>query len=210
MNGLAGLLIGFILTLFIYSYLVGDNALYRVAVHILVGVSGMYAAIVVLRQVISPVYEQIRQSPRDPDTLVWLVPTFFALFLVLKRFRFIGWLGSGTLALLIGVGAAVALVGAISGTLWPQVTSVYVQAPAQGLFVALFTVCTLLTFQFTGRVNDTGEWIRPVWQRGPVLIGRAVLMITFGALFASVLNTSLILLADRLDYFLSQFLQILS
>jgi hypothetical protein len=33
-------------------------------------------------------------------------------------------------------------------------------------------------------------------------------MITFGSLFAGVLNTSLILLIDRFGYFLSQFLQI--
>jgi len=208
MNEVTGLLIGFILTLFVYSYLIGDNPLYRVAVHILVGVSATYAAIVVLQQVMAPIYEQIRQNPSNPDTLGWFVPVFFALLLLLKRLRFVGWLGNSSMALLIGIGAAVALTGAVTGTLWPQITAVYTQTPVRGLFVAIFTVCTLLTFQFTGRVNNSGEWVQPVWQHGLATIGRAVLMITFGSLFASVLSTSLILLIDRLDYFLRQFGQI--
>lgn len=208
MNQVTGLLIGFILTLFVYSYLVGDNPLYRLAVHILVGISAAYAALVVWRQIMVPIYQQIRQNPADPANLVWLVPIFFALLLLLKPLRRSSWLASGSLALLIGIGAAVALTGAITGTLWPQVTAVYTQTPVQGLLVAIFTVCTLLTFQFTGRVNNTGEWVQPVWRRSLTSIGRAVLMITFGSLFASMLNTSLLLLIDRLDYFLSQFVQI--
>ena len=208
MNQVTGLLIGFILTLFVYSYLIGDNPLYRLAVHILVGVSATYAAIVVLQQVMVPIYQQIRQNPANPDTLVWFVPVFFALLLLLKHLRHVGWLANGSMGLLIGIGAAVALTGALVGTLWPQVTAVYTQTPLQGLLVAIFTICTLLTFQFTGRVNHAGEWAQPLWQRGLATIGRAVLMITFGSLFAGVLNTSLILLIDRLGYFLSQFLQI--
>lgn len=209
MNQLTALLIGFVLTLFIYSYLVADNPLYRLAVHILVGVSATYAAVVVLRQVILPIFQQIRQNPDNPDTLAWSVPIFFALLLSLKPLRFAGWLANTSLAFLIGIGAAVALTGAISGTLWPQITVAYAPTPLHGLLVAVFTVCTLLTFQFTGHVNNAGQWVQPTWQRALVTVGRAVLIITFGSLFASVLNTSLILLADRLDYFLSQFLQIL-
>lgn len=208
MNQVTGLLIGFILTLFVYSYLVGDNPLYRLAVHILVGVSATYAALVVLQQVMVPIYHQIRQDPANPDTLLWFVPVFFALLLLLKHLRHVGWLANGSMALLIGIGAAVALTGAITGTLWPQVTAVDTQTPLRGLLVAIFTICTLLTFQFTGRIKPTGEWVQPLWQRGLTTIGRAVLMITFGSLFAGVLNTSLILLIDRLDYFLSQFTQI--
>lgn len=210
MNQLTALLIGFILTLFIYSYLVGDNPLFRAAIHILVGVSAAYAAVVVLRQVIIPIYQQIRQNPGNPDTLPWFIPIFFALFLALKPLRLAGWLANTSLAFLIGIGAAVALTGAISGTLWPQIIITYPATPFRALLVALFTICTLLTFQFTGRLNEAGQWLQPAWQRGLVTVGRAVLMITFGSLFASVLNTSLILLADRLSHFLTQFQQILS
>lgn len=211
MSDLVGLLIGLILTLFIYSYVVGDNPLYRLAVHILVGVSAAYAAVVVIQQVILPVADQIRQNPAGRASLLWSVPLFFALLLLLKRAPALAWLGNNTVAMLVGVGAATALVGAIIGTLWPQVTAVpgLNNARFQGLLIAILSALTLLTFQFTGK-GKNGQWQRSLWWQGAAQIGRAVLMITFGALFAALLNTSLILLSSRLSYYLNQFLQQLS
>ena len=192
---LIGLLVGLVLTLFIYSYILGDNPLYRLAVHILVGVSAAYAAVIVLRQVILPVLSRIREEPTNAANL-WFVPVLvLILLLALRR-----WTGNGTVAFLIAVGSAVALVGAVQGTLLPQITAVPNNPlfPGQGVLTAVLTICTLLTFQFTRRINRP----EPRWQRPLSSLGRAVLMITFGALFAATLNTSLLLLAERLNYLL--------
>ncbi len=201
-----GVLIGFVLTLFIYSYLVRDNPLYRIATHVLVGVSAGYAAVIVLRQVIFPVIGQIRQDPVRPTSLAWLLPLLLGILLLARRAPGVSLITRGTLGALVGIGAAVALTGAISGTLWPQVTTGNSDDPWMGLLVAILTVCTLISFQFTGRINDQHEWVRPAWQRVPAMIGRVVLSITFGALFAAVVSTSLILLVDRVDFYLNQFL----
>ena len=45
MNEFIGLIVGFILTLLVFSYLLGDNPLYRIAIHLLVGTSAAYAAV---------------------------------------------------------------------------------------------------------------------------------------------------------------------
>ena len=45
---------GLILTLMIFSYLIGDNPLFRIAVYIFIGVSSGYAATVVWHQVLVP------------------------------------------------------------------------------------------------------------------------------------------------------------
>jgi hypothetical protein len=192
---LIGLIIGLVLTLFIYSYILGDNPLYRLAVHILVGVSAAYAAVVVIREVMLPVLVRLREEPTNAANL-WLAPVLVLILLfALKR-----WTGNGAVAFLIAVGSAVALVGAVQGTLLPQITAVSSNPlfPGQGIVTAVLTVCTLLTFQFTRRINST----EPRWQSVLSGIGRAVLMITFGVLYAAVLNTSLLLLADRLNYLL--------
>ena len=68
------------------------------------------------------------------------------------------------------------------------------------LLVALLTISTLLYFQFTGREKD-GERVRSPLHRAIAGTGHALLMITFGALFASALTTSLVLLTGRLSYF---------
>lgn len=191
---LVGLIIGFVLTIFIFSYAFGDNALYRLAVHILVGVSAAYAAIIVTRHVIVPNIQRVSENPTNPENLLWLVPIALLLLLYLLR----RWTGNGAVAFLMGVGAAVALVGAVRGTIVPLVTAVpdLILFPGQSIVTALLTISTLMTFQFTRRINTE----EPRWQTIFSQIGRAVIMITFGALFAGALNTSLLLLADRLDY----------
>jgi hypothetical protein len=207
MNELTGLIIGLTLTLFIYSYLfIGDRVPYRLAIHILVGASAAYAAVIVVRQVLQPVVRAIRQDPGLGDTLYLVVPILLALFLLLRRLRATSWLSNITLALLIGVGAAVALLGALSGTLLPQLTGTAASSttPLRGILIAILTALTLLSFQFTTfRANSSGVWERTAWQRVIALSGRAVLMITFGALFAVTLNTSFVLLADRILFFMN-------
>ncbi|MCA9969018.1 MAG: hypothetical protein KC425_02325 [Anaerolineales bacterium] len=210
----AGFFIGLILTLFVFSYVWKDNPLYRLAVHLLVGVSAAYAAVLIVQQLFLPYYQALRADPANLELISGLVPIVLGLLLVLKRLPRLAWLGTGTMALLMGVGAAVALLGALTGTLWPQVTAVVSDNLILNLLVALLTIATLVTFQFSGRrpgpADSAGEWVRPIWQRGLAQVGQAVLMITFGALFAAVFNTSLVLLIDRISFFLNQFTQLLS
>ncbi|MCL4265164.1 MAG: hypothetical protein KJ069_18250 [Anaerolineae bacterium] len=201
-----GLLVGFVLTLCIYSYLfIGDRIPYRLAIHILVGASAAYAVVIVVQQVFEPVYHTIRENPGPADTIYLLVPILLALFLLLRRLRAASWVGNTTLALLVGVGAAVAFLGALTGTLWPQLTGTYANTndPLRGILIAVLAALTLLSFQFTSfRVSGSGLWERVAWQRVIVWLGRAVLVITFGALFAALLNTSFILLADRIYFYM--------
>ncbi len=46
--------VSLVLTLLVFSYLLGDNFLYRIAVHVLVGVAAGYTVIVALESVIVP------------------------------------------------------------------------------------------------------------------------------------------------------------
>ncbi len=208
MTEFAGLIIGLVLTLFIYSYMIGDNPLYRISAHLLVGVSAAYAAVVVVRQLLLPIWLQVQANPTAPDSVIWLVPILFVLMLLARRLPSVGWLGNTTLALLVGVGAAVALLGSLTGTLWPQIVDVQPASPLQGALVAVLTVCALLAFQFTAlRPRSSGVWQPAVWQRGITAVGRIVLTVTFGALFATLVSTGLILLADRLNFFLTELVQ---
>ncbi|MCA9918231.1 MAG: hypothetical protein KC445_09775 [Anaerolineales bacterium] len=208
MTELVGLIIGVLLTLFIYSYLIGDNPLYRISVHLLVGVSAAYAVVVVVQQLLLPIWQQVQADPASPDSLIWLVPILFMLLLLARRLPSVSWLGNTTLALLVGVGAAVALLGSLTGTLWPQIVEVQPASPLQGIVIAILTVCTLLAFQFTAlRPRSSGNWQPAMWQRSVTAVGRIVVTVTFGALFATLLSTGLVLLADRLNYFITELVQ---
>lgn len=202
MNETIAVLIGFILTLLIYSYLVGDNPLYRLAVHLLVGVSAAYAAVVAVRELIWPLLQRLSADPTAPSNLLWLAPLVLALLLLLSWIRPVAWLSNSSVGALVGVGAAVALVGTITGTLVPQAIGGGENVTIAGI-VAVLTVLTLLYFQFTGRQNADGVVVLPGWQRLVAGGGRLVLTIAFAALFAGLMITSLGLLVERVRFYLS-------
>ena len=204
-----GLLVGFLLTIAIYSYVVGDNVLYRVAVHILIGVTAAYAAVLTVQRIFLPIFRQFQADPGNAANFWWLVPLLLVLLLVLKLIRPVAWLGNSAVAVLIGVGSAVALVGAVTGTLLPQISASGSDNILISVAAAILTICTLLYFQFTGRAGKDGERITAPWQRVVSGVGRTVLMITFGALFAGLLSTSLVLLTERLNFFFSGFLDVI-
>jgi hypothetical protein len=208
MNELVTVLIGFILTLFIYSYLVGDNPLYRLAVHLLVGVSAAYAAVVAVREVFLPLAQRLVADPVATDSLLWLVPLFFALLLLLSWLRPVAWLADSSVGALVGVGAAVALVGTITGTLIPQVFLVENNI-LLAASIAVLTVLALLYFQFTGKPGVDGTFAVAGAQRIIAIGGRLVLTIAFAALFAGLLATSLALLVERVSFFASWFVELI-
>ena len=198
------LIIGLLLTLFVYSYLVGDNPLYRIAVHMLVGVSAAYAAVIAIERILLPVILQVLAEPTAPDGLLWLVPLGLSLLLFFKGIRSLSWLGNTAVGFLVTIGAAVALVGAVTGTIIPQVTAFSGAGGALNvLLIVLLTACALLYFQFSGSADQDGAFTPGHWQRPVRALGQVVLMITFGAVFAGVFTTSLVLLIERVNYFIT-------
>ena len=201
-------IIGFLLTLLVFSFVLRDNPLYRLAVHLLVGVSAGYVVVIAIREVVLPVVETIVREPGRPAGLVWILPLLLALLLLLKAIPRISWVGNSSMAILIGIGAAVGLVGAIVGTLFPQVTVRY-ESAFLGLFVALLSILTLAYFHFSGRASENGMATLPRWFEYVRSLGRVVITITLAGLFAGVLSTSIVLLTERVGLFVELFSQIL-
>lgn len=197
-----GTVIGLILTLFIYSYVVGDNPLYRLAVHLLVGVSAAYATVVAVDRILLPAIRNAVDGGTSTNPLLWLVPAALAVLLLLRYVRPISWLADGPVGALVGIGAAVAVVGVVAGTVLPQVAGAAQPGDFLSLLAALATVFALLYFHFTSTA-PTNENTAP-WKAGLSVMGRSILMITFGALFASALTTSIVILSERVTFYFDE------
>jgi len=200
----SGLVIGFLLTLFIYSFVVKDNPMYRLAVHILVGISAGFAAVVAVNQVFIPIANSILSQDDRLPLVLWSIPIILAALLLTKLFPRIAWLGNNSMAVLVAVGSAVGLVGAIVGTLIPQVTARYESAPIT-IVVAILTIFVLAYFHFTGRVMSKTETELPVWYTYVTLSGRFVITIALAGVFAGLFSTTLVLLSERLGYYIDSF-----
>ena len=170
-GSILGAFTGFILTLLIFSYLLGDNGLFRFTVHLFVGVAAAYMAAVAFYSVVWPRLIQPIIVGLPVERLLALVPLGLSLLLLAKASRrFSSW-GTPVMAFLVGVGAATAIGGAIFGTLFPQVQAsmnlLDIQAILSsgkalewelfnGAIILLGTVVTLAYFQFLCPLTQTG------------------------------------------------------
>src|SRR5574339_878801 len=113
--------IGLILTLMVFSYLIGDNPLFRIAVYLFIGAASGYAATVIWHYVLVPKLFQPLTTSDPNQLLLTIVPLLLSMSLLTKLSPRISWIGNFAMAVLVGVGAAAAVGGALLGTLIPQV-----------------------------------------------------------------------------------------
>lgn len=216
-SGILGAIVSFLLTLMVFSYLLGDNVLFRLAVHIFIGVAAGYLFSVVLVNVIIPRLILPLLGGMPADRLIALVPLVGALALFVgKGFNRLSGLGSPVTAFLVGVGAAVAVGGAVIGTLLPQVGATYrlfnLANPLSllnGVIILTGAVATLAYFQFgvrlAGGAAQPGQNTRPAWLQLLAWVGQFFIALAFGAIFAGVFAASLGALIERLDSILNLF-----
>ena len=156
---LIGMAFGALLTVLVFSYLLGDNFLYRLALHLFLGALVGYA----FGMIISEVWGKLIADPLREDflgNLFLVIPLGIGLgLLIFKSIPRLAYIGNFFLSPLIGFGIAVALVGAFIGTLKPQfeaTANVMNATPWEGMFIAIGTVCTLLAFDFTFSQRQRG------------------------------------------------------
>lgn len=212
---LAGAFLGFLLTLAVLSYAIGDNPLYRAAVHTFVGVAAGYAVVVALVNVLYPQLVLVLLGPQDPGRLLivgfsWLL----VLLLLLKLVNTQSTLGRLPVAYLAGVGAAVAVGGAVTGTLFPQTAGAFVsllpdtgaagdvltlvEQPFSALILLVGTLSVLLFFWYGGRTLPGGQADRPALLKPVARVGQVFIGLTLGVLYAGALAASVAYLAERL------------
>ena len=208
-------LIGLTLTLMVFSYLIGDNPLFRIAVYLFIGAASGYAAAVVWHSVLVPKLSQAftTLSPLS------IVPFVFGISLLAKLFPRTSWIGSFAMAVLVGVGAAAAVGGALLGTLMPQTQAAIdgfdvlsagnlgeaASRLIEGVVMLAGTVFTLASFHFSaGRAAD-GTPKRNRILEGIAWVGRVFIALTFGVLFAGVYMSALTAMIERLSFVLNFF-----
>jgi hypothetical protein len=214
MSNILGAFVGFVLTLLIMSYLLGDNPLFRLAIHIFIGATAGYLAIMVLYGVILPrlIYPLVYGV--SFERVMALVLLVLSLMLLSKISMRLSFAGSLVVAFLVGVGAAAAIGGAVTGTLFPQmeatmngfnVDAILTSGKSlglellNGLIVLVGTVSTLIYFQFSTRTKAGMNASQPIWVRAIARLGQGFIAITLGALFAGVYAAALVALIERLN-----------
>jgi hypothetical protein len=180
----------------VFSYILGDNFLYRIAVHLFIGAAAGYITIVSIESVLIPWIQQTLIGGFDnPNFLIGMIPIIIGVLLLFKISPRYSRFGNIGLAVVMGVGTAVALWGAVAGTLIPVAGGVarsFTPGNAIDGFILLFgTIAVLVYFTYVGRRRPSGAVVQPLPIRTVGLIGRGVVVITLGATYALVILSAL-------------------
>ncbi len=193
--------IAIVLTIMVLSRIAGDNPLFRIAQYLFVGVSLGLALVVAYHQVLTPMVRTIGSS--TDRAIIYGIPLALGLLFLprITRRQELSWLANIPLAVIFGVGAALALAGAIVGTLMPQILDTS-NRPLTGdgpqmagaIVLALGTVLTLGSFYYTAPAEGPrARILAPI-----AAVGHWLLMIAFGFFFASAVQSYMSALTDRL------------
>jgi hypothetical protein len=207
------------LTLMVFSYIFGDNALFKLASHIFVGVAVGYAMLVAWHQVFYPALTS--------GNVVSVLPALILCVLLIFKIRpaqggLTNALGSLALAFVLGVGVALAIGGALFGTLLPQISAMtnislnpthYPDSENEvglvlwlnNIIIVLGTIGTFFYFTFAVRSEGILGGLREGFVRFWAGMGRLMLIFTLGALFANTVSSRVAVLVSRLQFLMGLF-----
>jgi hypothetical protein len=208
---LAGVWTGLAISLLVLSMALGDHWLARLGQHLLVGAVMGYAALMAWQLVLLPGLILPLFANPTGDPLLWATAALALLLLAAALERLFamgapgplpgGWrlvlrrLGQLPVALMLGVGLAVLLVGALQGTLFPQLIytiryGVEWQLPLANLIagMALLLITTGALVAFTVQPHHLAGQPRLLQRliNGWIWIGRRAIWLAMGVLFVSL------------------------
>ena len=215
-SGLAGL----IFTLMIFSYVIGDNFLFRIALYIFTGVSAGYIASVAWWQVLRPNLVAPLMSGSALDKALLVFPLAGILMILMKVLPRLSGISRFAMAFIVGAGAAVTIAGALRGTLIPQVEGTVNSIPrmnnpadlaqnfnvmVNGVAILLGTALTLIYFHFGARTQQDGSVRRMGIIEMLAWFGRFFIGVTLGVVFAGVYSAALTALIERISSMINLF-----
>ena len=211
---LLGSALGLLLTLLVFSYLLGDHFLVRLIFYGYIGLMAGFSVVIAFNSVI---YPQLVQPLIDNPITGWIqiaAPLFLCGLLLFKLSSRFSRLGNLSLAFLVGVGLAALIGGAIQGTLMPQLSAVIspfdlersamvaeerLSGVVQGFLILFGTVTTLTYFHFGARPRASGLARRLEWIETLSWIGQIFIAIALGLIFAGLLKAGFVALVERIQ-----------
>jgi hypothetical protein len=211
---IAGIWVAAVITLAVYSFLYGDNPLYKVAEHLFVGISAAYGTVIlyntgVLPKLIFPLFSPDKVDLPGPNYLV-LLPALLGLMFFGRFIPRWSWMSRWPIAFIVGLGSGAAIPVVFQANILEQAHGTVAPfgplapgAPALGVadlignwVLAAAVLTTLAYFYFSkphtgnfGRASRLGVWF---------------LMIAFGAGFGNTVMARVALLIGRLQFLVYQ------
>ena len=202
-----GLFLAAVLTVAVFSYLLGHNPLYRLTQHLFIGVSLGYVGVVVLTTVLLPRLGAVTgKLGSDPTgALLGAVPLVLGVLLLWRAVRPTSGAGTVGLNIVTVTAAGLAVGGVLAGTLLPQMLATMLALnPTQplallnNLIIIAGVLASLYYFSFgvrpNGQRSSTGALVAGA--------GRWLIIGTLGAVLGLLIVSFVSALLERLTFLL--------
>jgi hypothetical protein len=195
-----GIWLSALITIGLYSYLYKENPYFRVCEHMYLGLSLAHLAVMGFNNIKGVGFGALAEG----QYLV-LFPMVLGLLLFTRWSPKVSWLSRYSLAYLVGVAAGITITGVLEAGVIAQIRGAI--QPLDGIesvLMLIFDVAAISVFFYIlGSVSDQGRYVGGntvgrVIEKASVL-GRFVLMISFGAVFGTTVMARLGLFIPRLE-----------
>ncbi len=184
-----------LLTLGAYSILFSENKFFQLVEHIFVGVGAGFAVVVNYYSIVNKGIK-----PMTGKGEWWLIiPLLIGVMLFGRFVKGMAWITRIPISLLVGIGVALALRGAVQAELVQQISANFINvvgktpgATINNLVMVVGTIGTIMYFFFTYKQT-------PIVMAGSA-VGKWIMMVAFGAAFGNAVQGRISLLISRLQY----------
>ncbi len=192
-----GIWIAAIGMLAIFSLLVKENPVYRVAEHIFLGVATGNALVVGFNTLKGSAFKPLAEG----KTLL-IIPVILGVLLYTRYFKDIAWVSRIPMAVLIGVGTGAAVRTTIWDNLLKQISATALPLNSfDNIVMVVGVICGLSYFFFTKEMKGGLSTVPR--------IGRWVMMVAFGASFGNAAMGRLTILIGRISYLMRDWLHVI-
>jgi len=197
----AGTLAAILLTLFVYSYLVKDNVLYRFAEYTSIGFGAAYSIVIAYERIISNIWNPLVNDGR----YILIIPTLAGILFLTRLSRKYMWMSRYSLAVLIGVGSGYTLRVLPISEFVKQIQATMLPLFVPGDAVTTITNLVLITGSFASfffflltRIPGTESAPAKVINR----YGRYVIMVAMGSQYGNTVFARLTYVIGRMNFIL--------
>lgn len=190
-----GIYLSAALAIMVFShFLYKDNPFFHIAEHAAIGVALGNSIIVSLKSIYDVA---LTPAIKGQNTALWIFAVIFTALILVRWPRKHAWISRWPLSIIVGTGMGLGFRGAIDGQLRGQILASIMPlvdkttaTPIDNLLTFAFTFPIIIYFIFTkeqkGSLGALAKW------------SRYAMMITFGALFGTVMMTRWSYLASRI------------
>lgn len=185
-------------TIFMYSYLLGDNPLFKFGEHVFVALGAAHAIVMGYQNI-----KEMAWKPMLSGKPYMVLPLIIGLLLYSRFVKNAAQWSRIPISFLVGLAAALSIRGALDASLIKQVASTMVPLKGPNELITMLGVVTTISYFFFTSASRLGPL------RISAEIGRWVMMVAFGAAFGNTVMARMSLVIGRLQFLFGRWIKIL-